>query len=298
MNEPPFETLCLAGMSTKALLALGATQFLRDTKRLDTVKHFVGTSSGAMIAFFLIIGYTPADILSFICVNQILEKLSHFNIVAMMNGQGATSWSKLQEIIEKMTVQKIGYLPTLKSLKDNFDKSLTVVTFNLTKNQTEYISDSTHPELPVLVALRMTANLPFVFEKYQYRNNYFIDGGCGVNFPLKRAEEYGGRVIGIRVSNPKVEVDDDKSTKSFLSFVYRVLMLPIGEVSRLQIAAARSDTKIMTLSTEKVVKAFDFKFSNKEKMDMFSNGYQQMRENLAPPPAKSDEGNLGSAEGK
>jgi len=279
--EKPFETVCLAGMSTKALLALGAMQFLRDTNRLKSVKNFIGTSSGAMVAFFLIIGYTPAEILSFICVNQVMEKISHFNIVAMMNGRGATSWSKIQEIIEKMTVQKIGYLPTLKSLKDNFNKRLTVVTFNLTKNKTEYISHTTHPELPVLVALRMTANLPFVFEKYQYQNNYFIDGGCGINFPLKRAEEYGGRVIGMRVSNPKSTQDDDESSKSFLSFVYRVLMLPIGEVERLQIADARSDTVIMTLSTTTLLRAFDFTFSNKEKMDMFSDGYQQMREHTS-----------------
>ncbi len=280
MSDKPFETLCLAGMSTKALLALGATQFLKDTKRLSTIKHFVGTSSGAMIAFFLIIGYSPAEILSFICVNQVIEKLSHFNIVAMMDGRGATSWSKIQEIIEKMTVQKIGYLPTLKSLREKFNKSFTIVTFNLTKNKTEYISDTTHPELPVLVALRMTANLPFVFEKYQYQNNYFIDGGCGVNFPLKKAEEYGGRVIGVKVKNPKPKPEDEENGKSFLSYMYRVLMLPIGEVERLQIESALPDTTVVTLSAHRVVRAFDFKVSNKEKMDMFSSGYQQMRDHF------------------
>ena len=121
----------------------------------------------------------------------------------MMNGTGATSWSKLQETLEKMTIEKIGYLPTMKGLKDNFKKNLTVVTYNLTKDETVYIDAESHPELPALVALRMTANLPFVFEKFQYRGNYFIDGGAGNNFPLSQAEKKGKRVLGLRVNNAK-----------------------------------------------------------------------------------------------
>ena len=70
----------------------------------------------------LIIGYTPAEMLSYICVSQAFEKLSHFNLVAMMNGAGAASWSKVQEILEKMTIEKIGYLPTMKCLLTKFKK--------------------------------------------------------------------------------------------------------------------------------------------------------------------------------
>ena len=125
-NNLPFDSLCLQGMSTKALMALGGIQFLQDSDRLSGVDKFLGTSSGAVVSFFLIIGYTPAELLSYICVHKVLEKLTHFNMVAMVNGGGAKSWSKIQETLEKMTIQKIGYLPTMKCLVDKFKKQLTV----------------------------------------------------------------------------------------------------------------------------------------------------------------------------
>ena len=283
-NNLPFDSLCLQGMSTKALMALGGIQFLQDSDRLSGVDKFLGTSSGAVVSFFLIIGYTPAELLSYICVHKVLEKLTHFNMVAMVNGGGAKSWSKIQETLEKMTIQKIGYLPTMKCLVDKFKKQLTVVTYNVSKNKVEYICAKTHPAMPVLIALHMTANLPFVFEKFQYQKSYYIDGGVANNFPLKLAEKTGKRVIGIRVNNPPVD-DSDKET--FMAYMYRILMVPISEVERVQISERRKNTCVQTLTTSKTVRAFDFKFSNTDKMDMFSDGYQQMKQLFSDDGGKS-----------
>ena len=274
-----FDTMCIAGMSSKALIALGAIQYLYDTNQTKNIKNYVGTSSGALISFFLIIGYTPAELLSYICVNQALEKLTHFNLVAMINGGGASSWSKIQELVELMTIQKIGFLPTLKCLQTKFNKNLTVVTYNLTSEKTEYISADTHPDLPALIAVRMSANLPFVFEKYQYQGQYFIDGGVTINFPLEKAEEQGVRVVGIQMAKSKKGDRKEKKESSnyFLRYLNKIMMLPIIELSKLQILKARENTLIATLKSEAGIYAFSFKFTNTQKMDMFSSGYQQMK---------------------
>jgi len=269
------DTLCFQGMSTKSIIALGAVQYLHDQEFMNNVKNYFGASSGGLLAFFLIIGYTPAEIISYVCSHGVLEKIKHFNIVAMMNGTGATSWSKLQETLEKMTIEKIGYLPTMKGLKDNFKKNLTVVTYNLTKDETVYINAESHPELPALVALRMTANLPFVFEKFQYQGNYFIDGGAGNNFPLSQAEKKGKRVLGLRVNNNKTKPDDQKQT--FLQYIYKVLCLPIQEVEKNQINNRANSTVVIDILTPELITAFEFKFSNSAKMNLFSHGYTQMK---------------------
>jgi predicted acylesterase/phospholipase RssA len=284
-NNVPFDTVCIAGMSSKALIALGSLQYLHDTNQLASVQSYLGTSSGTIVAFMLIIGYTPAEMLSYICVSQAFEKLSHFNLVAMMNGAGAASWSKVQEILEKMTIEKIGYLPTMKCLLTKFKKKFTVVTYNLTKSQTEYISADTHPDLPALVAIRMSANLPFVFEKYQYRGSYFIDGGVTDNFPLSKAEEMGKHVIGIQIAkrdkNKIKEKEDNKVINtSFLHYLYKIMMLPVIELGKMQISKARKNTRVVQLKADTGIFAFSFKFTNTQKMDMFSSGYQQIKKIL------------------
>ena len=61
-NSSLYDTLVLSGSSIKGITFLGALQYLYDNSLLKNVKTFVGTSSGAMISFLLIIGYTPVEI--------------------------------------------------------------------------------------------------------------------------------------------------------------------------------------------------------------------------------------------
>jgi predicted acylesterase/phospholipase RssA len=270
-----YNTLCIAGMSTKAIIALGALQYFSDNDLLVGVDKYIGTSSGAILCYLIIIGYTPAEILCYLCVNQVLEKFKHLNLVAMVNGGGATSWCRIQEVLEKMTIKKIGYLPTLQNLKEKFKKSLAVVTFNVTDLKTMLISSISHPNLPALVALRMTANLPFIFEKFGYTDKYFIDGAVGNNFPLDVAEKIGTKVIGLRVRNSNNH--GNETNKGFLEYLYTLLMLPINEVERNHIDKKKESTDVYTIDTPFHMNAFHFNVPNTEKMDLFSFGYSEVR---------------------
>jgi len=269
-----YDTLCLAGTSSKALLTLGALQKLQDNCALSSIKYFAGTSAGAIISYFIIIGYSPVELLCSLCVNQVFEKMKHFNLVAMVNGTGATSWSKLQELLERMTIQKIGFLPTLGELEHKFGKTLAAITYNLTLEKTEVLSPLTHPSLPALVALRMSSNLPFVFENYEYNSQHYIDGGVGNNFPLSQAESLGKKVLAIRTRSGKSNFAED----SFIQFFYRVLTLPMTTASNFAVERTRDSTKVVTLQTEKKYTFFDFNFKGSEKLDLFSSGYRQMGE--------------------
>ena len=94
-------------------MILGALQYCYDNFILTDVINYVGTSSGAMTSYLLAIGYTPVDIVTYICCYQIMEKIQHFDLFAMINNLGATAFTPVSELLEKMTIDKIGYLPTL-----------------------------------------------------------------------------------------------------------------------------------------------------------------------------------------
>ena len=165
-----FDTLVLSGSGVKGLFVLGALQYCYDNFILSDIENYVGTSSGAMISFLLVIGYTPVEIITSICCNQVMEKMQHFDIFAMINNLGAASFTNISLHLERMTIDKIGYLPTFSDLKHKFNKNLVCITYNLTKGEVEYLSYETRPELPCLIALRMSSNLPLVFENYKYDN--------------------------------------------------------------------------------------------------------------------------------
>jgi predicted acylesterase/phospholipase RssA len=270
-----FDTLVLPGGSVKGIFILGALQYCYDNFLLTDVQNYVGTSSGAMSSFLLAIGYTPVEIITQICTSQIIERMQHFDIFAMINNLGATSFTNISEVLEKLTIDKIGYLPTFHDIKHKFNKNLVFVTYNLSKGEVEYLSYETHPTLPCLVAIRMTSNLPLIFENYKYGNNYYIDGGIVDNFSVDVAQNIGNRVLGININFEKVTFS---TSDNVLDYIYKLIYIPIKQQQRIKLdKICKKKCKLVGLSDKTNKTMFNFNLSSVEKLDMFSNGYRQCK---------------------
>ena len=276
-----YDTLVLSGGSSRGLLTLGSVQYLYDNFLVNNVENYIGTSSGSIICYLLAIGYTPIEIIVYISTNQIMEKMQNLNIVSMINGTGATSFANIQEQLEKMTISKIGNLITLKELYNRFKKNLICVTHNLTSNKTEYLSHESHPDLPCLIALRMSSNLPLFFEKYNYNNNFYVDGGVSDNFAINIGDSIGKKTIGILIE----EIDEEDSTAFFnndtdiLEYIYKLLYIPIKQYINSKINNLSNKTKVIRLSYSNV-KIFNFNIDSKTKLEMFSIGYQKISQQI------------------
>jgi len=271
-----YDVLVLSGCSVKGFITLGALQYLYDNYILCNIKAYIGTSSGAIICYLLIIGYTPIEIMVYICTKQLLEKMSAFNIVALLQGNGACSFNYLGEHLEKMTIDKLGFLPTMEDLYHKFGKQLICATYNLTKSRTEYISYETFPKLPCLIALRMSSNLPLVFDKFKYGKSYYIDGGISDNFPIQLAEKYGEKIIGI-----VLESNNNCSNLNTLEFIYRLMFIPIKILISSKIENLKNNEKysILQLNHTNSSRFFDFDINQSEKFKMFNEGYELSKKN-------------------
>lgn len=276
--EPAYyDTLVLSGASAKGFLLLGAMQYAHDNYLLNKITNYIGTSAGAMICYLLAIGYTPVEIMVYICTHHLLEKILNFNLVAMINGGGASSFAAIHEQLEKMTIDKIGYLPTLGNLKSRFGKSLTCVTYNLTEDKTEYLNSDTHSDLPCLIALRMSSNLPFVFENFSYNGKLYIDGGIYDNFAIDLGDSIGKKVLGVYITP---DTDNKEGTINYnkigiLEYIYRLMFIPISQTQSTKIKAISNKCKVVCVSTDSV-HFLNFNLSPQTKMDLFSLGYNQM----------------------
>lgn len=270
-----YDTIVLSGGAAKSIVMMGALQYLNDKFLLNKIENYIGTSAGAMIAYLLAIGYTPVEIIVYVCTHQLLEKLQDFNIVSMIHGRGAASYSAIQEQLERMTIEKIGYLPTLFDIKDRLGKNLICVTHNLTKNKPEYLSYMNYPKLPCLTAIRMSSNLPLVFEKYRYGNSFYTDGGISDNFAIDLGDRIGKKVLGIRITTETDNFNSDTEMNT-LEFIYKLIFVPIQQSIQHKIDNASSKCDIYDINYDNI-KFFNFNISNKEKLEMFSSGYNQMK---------------------
>ena len=272
-----YDTVVLAGGAIKSFNVLGAMQYAYDNYLLKNIKTFIGTSGGSMIAFLVIIGYTPVEIISYLCANQIFEKIQNFNMVAMMNGLGAISYLHIYEQMEKMTIEKIGYIPTLKDIKEKFNKDFVAITYNLTEDKIEYLSHDTYPNLPSLIAIRMSSNLPLVFEHFKYGNSYYIDGGMANNFAIDLATKYGKNILGIKINFSKNYSISKNSEFNILEYIYKVIFIPSLEIQNLIFNSIDKNIyKIDVIKIDDLItkNPFNFGIPVKDRLELFSNGYQ------------------------
>lgn len=275
-KQPLYDTLALSGGGVKGMIILGALQCAMDSGVLNNISNYVGTSAGSIICYLLAIGYTPVEIIVYICTHRIVEKMYSFNLVAMLNGDGAISYQPVQETLEKMSIDKIGYFPTLKDIHEKYGKKLVCTTYNLTRNTLEYLSVDNYPDLPCLIAVRMSSNIPLVFEKFKYMGFEYVDGGIADNFPIMEAEKVGNKVLGlVLMSNLKSSV----KRGGFLQDTLRLMYVPIQQSTVYKISLTTDKTDCVKLATDKL-DILDLDLNSSQKLDMFSSGYQQMKKYL------------------
>jgi predicted acylesterase/phospholipase RssA len=271
-NVYEYDTLVVSGGSIKGLTALGSIQYLYDNFLNEKLEKFIGTSCGSIICYLLSIGYTPVEIIVYICTHHLIEKIQEFNLLDMINGNGATSYHYINDMLEKMTLDKIGRLITLGELKEKYKKIFICVTYNITLDKTEYLSWENYPELPCLIAIRMSSNIPLLFDTFKYMDNYYLDGALKDNFPLEKAQEIGSKVIGI-VLRSKEPPPDNPSNK-MLEYFFGIISLFIKDNTDIQITKKNEKTTIINLYLTKSYHMFDFFVKSRDKLEMFSEGYQ------------------------
>ena len=75
-----YTTLVLSGGGVKGILMLGAIQYMIDNRLLEKTTTYIGTSVGAMIGYLLAIGYTPIEIVAYLCNHGNSSELTNFDI--------------------------------------------------------------------------------------------------------------------------------------------------------------------------------------------------------------------------
>ena len=185
-------------------------------------------------------------------------------------------------LLEKLTLNKIGFVPTFRDIRMKFRKNLTIVVYNLTTNTTEYLSADNYPDMPCLTALRMTTNVPILFERYFYNNCEYIDGGLVDNFPITCYDQPGNKIIGINI-NPRNMTSTKKN--NYISYILQIALIPYT-FFHTQRKVPESATVI---EIDTGVNTFDFDLNISKRLDLFSKGYQTVRKFFEKEKANEDD---------
>ena len=204
-SQTPFRNLVFEGAGLRGIAYSGAVKELEQRNILKDVQRVGGTSSGAIVALLLSIGYTSNEISSIVS-NTPYQKFNdgRFFFIGGINrvnkyfgwyfGKHFEQW--LARIIkDKVGDENITFL----QLKQRGYKDLYVTGTCLNKQSLVVFSYETYPNMKVKDAIRVSMSIPIYYEpvyldtsgkvvlhpKNKKGLDVMLDGGFIANFPIK-----------------------------------------------------------------------------------------------------------------
>ena len=265
----------ISGGGMKGFAILGSIQYLEQQDIIQDIQKFIGTSIGAIICVLISIGYSASDIIIEIIGNKVLKNLDNYSIYTGIRGEGFLNYSKFEKILENLVLKKLQKLPTLQELFEKTKKDIKIVTFNYSKRKEVILSHENYPDLPVMDALHMSSNVPFVFGNFKYEDEYFFDGFITSNFPINIIDIEKDNSIGINALKETWKSDDENGISSWKMF-WNLFILPFYEIQVLKNKEYTENSKVININLNDF-SFLNFKLSNKQLLDLFSVGYSQTK---------------------
>jgi len=271
MQFKKYDTLVISGGSILGFYILGSLQYCYENNIINNITTIFSTSVGSILSYLLCIGYSPIDIFSILSTKrELFNKLSNLNLLNLINGKGVTDFIYINNFLEELTLKKFEKLLSLKELYELSGKNLFFTTYNESDNILEYINYINYPDIPVLTAIRMSCNIPEFFEKFSYKNKFYIDGGILDNFPIYEASKYSDNILGINI--PKTI--NFKEDENFLERIYRRFTIPLIQLEKITNKNINKPIDIINIYSDKNNYILDFSIKQSLKYEMFYNGYK------------------------
>lgn len=225
--------LVLSGGGIKGIAHIGSLQYLYDHNYINNFEIFAGTSIGALIIVLYVIGYMPSDIWDFIKTFDFTQ-IVNLNIANFCSHYGVDDGHNFELVIFNLIEAK-GINPHI-TLLDLFyltHKKIILTTVCLNTHTSIYLSHDTTPNLPLIIAIRMSTCIPIYFSPIIYdditgsdknKKYMYIDGGCIDNYPIHLFNNNLDQVLGIYLCQSSVTTDIINGIDHYILLILETLM--------------------------------------------------------------------------
>ena len=199
-------TLVLSGGSMKGIAQIGAMHCLKKNNLLNDIKTIAATSVGSIIGLLYSIGYQPIELFQFMKLID-TNKLNGMNAKNLITKYGLDDGSRMILILKKLLNAK-GYDPDI-SFKNFYKRTkmnLIITGSCINDKKIYYFSHTSYPDMKVLEAVRISISIPIIFTPCIFEGKIFVDGGCIDNFPIQLFSDMIDNVIGIHVTETRINV--------------------------------------------------------------------------------------------
>jgi NTE family protein len=226
----PFENLVFEGGGIKGLAFCGAIPILEQKGIMANVKHYAGSSAGAITAGLLACGHTSDEILK-ILQNKNFNDFKDDNFGAirdvrrLMKQYGFYAGKEFHRWYGELLRNRTGHADiTFQELLTRYGKELIVTGTCLNRRETHYYTVKRNPDMPICDAVRISMGLPLFFAAVEWEGDILVDGGVLNNYPVwiydgaypgdpaGRSAECNEKTLGLKLQTEQ-EVEETISGK-------------------------------------------------------------------------------------
>lgn len=262
-------TLVLSGGGIRGIAHVGALNALHELDYLKQFTTFAAASVGSFVIGMYTIGYTPDELWHFVKSFD-FGKVKSINMLNMLHTFGIDSGIKFEYVLKRLIEAK-GFHEhiTLRDVYDYTKKTLTFSTVCVNQQAVVYLSHESHPNLPLWLAIRMSASIPLFYTPVLFEGNLYIDGGCIDNYPIQLFHDNLDDVLGIYLIDSKNSLDHIEHLDSYIMLVLQCLMIGVAFNSK---KGYERNTLSVNLDSISII---DFEIDLDKKKELFLAGYNQ-----------------------
>jgi NTE family protein len=252
----------------KGFLELGALTKLQEMRVLDNIQTYMGVSVGSIICMLKTIGYSYPEIATMGSNLNLFDGWNDINFSQILQQNGIVSHNKLREFLTNIILKKLGIVPSFRQLFLMTNNILRVVSYNLTTETTYYFDYRTHPNRLIIDAVLASCNIPLIFYKFKYYNDYYCDGAIGNPYPIDKVDDGQTDVLGIYIVSPP----DPSNQENIGWYLDRVIHASMNEYRNYIIKNSSHRCKHLALSSD-LKDMTGLGVNSQLRINMFNSGY-------------------------
>jgi NTE family protein len=232
---PAIKNLVFEGAGVRGIAYCGAVQEMESKKMMDGIERVAGTSSGAITALTISLGYSGKEIENIISKTN-FKKFNDggFFFIGGINrlkkNFGWYKGKKFEKWLEKIIKGKTGNENiTFEELHQKGFKDLYITGTSLNKQKAVVFSYESYPKMKIKDAVRISISIPLYFEpvyidsagktfdhpKQKQGFDMMVDGGLLENFPIHIFDKQQPDLytIGFRIDH-EPQIENDKGNRT------------------------------------------------------------------------------------
>ena len=267
------KNLVLSGGGVTALGFLGILKLLYEYDLIKEIKHYVGTSMGAILCYLLTIGFNHNELLEFSKLFNFSKITEDIKLDNFLYNYGFVDMNNIKIILKNISnYKKIDDDITFKQHFEKTNKKLSITGTCLSDFKLYYFNHENSPDMKIFDAILISCCIPLLFEPIQYNNKCWIDGGIINNFPIDYCSQEIENTLGIAIKDicfNNCSINPKKDLPDYLSNLFKCLVYS-DTIKKLEVYDKNTIKYNFDISM-----IVDFSINSNEILDIFNDAYQQ-----------------------